>query len=142
MEDFSLNFKGFILIISSLVFCLRNERFVVAVQKFCPKGSYWIKSSETLSFLVHFILFAICITFLLVKMLLSTVLKSLNFTVSLFGHIFKCRITIAFLRWPITATTITKRSTINREQFTNKKDLLTSKKVFFFFSIRVFFHGH
>ena len=97
MEDFSLNFKVFILIISSLVFCLRNERFVVAVQKFCPKGSYWIKSSETLSFLVHFILFAICITFLLLEILLSTVLKSVNFIVSLFGHIFKYRITITFL---------------------------------------------
>ena len=97
MEDFSLNFKVFILIITCLVFCLRNERFVVTVQKFCPKGSYWIKPSETLSFLVHFILFAICITFLLVKILLSTVLKSVNFIVSLFGHISKYRITITFL---------------------------------------------
>ena len=87
----------FILIITCLGFCLRNERFVVTVQKFCPKGSYWIKPSETLSFLVHFILFAICITFLLVKILLSTVLESVNFTVSLFGHIFKYRITITFL---------------------------------------------
>ena len=61
------------------------------------RGSYCIKPSETLSFLVHFILFAICITFLLVKILLSMVLKSVNFTVSLFGHIFKYRITITFL---------------------------------------------
>ena len=97
MEDFSLNFKVFILIITCLVFCLRNERFVVTVQKFGPKGSYWIKPSETLSFLVPFILFVICITFLLVKILLSTLLKSVNFIVSLFGHIFKYRITITFL---------------------------------------------
>ena len=96
MEDFSLNFKVFILIITCLVFSLRNERFVVTVQKFGPKGSYWIKPSETISFLVHFILFVICITFLLVKILLSTVLKSVNFTVSLFGHIFKYRITSLF----------------------------------------------
>ena len=96
MEDFSLNFKVFILIITCLVFCLRNERFVVTVQKFNLKGSYWIRPSETLSFLVHFILFVICITFLLVKILLSAVLKSINFTVSLFGHIFKHRITIIF----------------------------------------------
>ena len=89
MEDFSLNFKVFILIITCLVFCLRNERFVVTVQKFGPKGSYWIKLSETIRFLVHFILSVICITFLLVKILLSTVPKSVNFTVSLFGHIFK-----------------------------------------------------
>ena len=34
------------------------------------------------------------------------------------------------LRWPITTTTITKRSTIN-EHFTNKKDLFASKKVCF-----------
>ena len=97
MEEFSLNFNVFILIITCLVLCLRNERFVVTVQKFCPKGKYQIKPSETFSFLVHFILFAICITFLLVKRLLSTVLKSVNFIVSLFGHIFKYRITITFL---------------------------------------------
>ena len=97
MEDFSLNFEVFVLIITYLVFSLGNERFVVTVRKFHPKGSYWIKPSETLSFLVHFILFAICITFLLVKRLLSTVLKSVNFIVSLFGHIFKYRITITFL---------------------------------------------
>ena len=97
MEVFGLNFKLFILIITCLVFCLRNERLVVTVQKFCPKGSYWIKPSEILIFLVHCILFAICITFLLVKILLSTVLKSINFIVSLFGHIFKYRITITFL---------------------------------------------
>ena len=97
MEDFSINFKVFILIITCLVFSLRNKRFVVMVQKFGPKGSYRIKPSETLSFLVHFILFVICITFLLIKILLSTVLKSVNFIVSLSGHIFKYRITITFL---------------------------------------------
>ena len=49
MEDFILKFKVFILIITCLVFwCL------VTVRKFCPKGSHWIKPSETLSFLVHF----------------------------------------------------------------------------------------
>ena len=67
------------------------------MQKFGPKESYWIKPSETLSFLVPFILFVICITFLLVKILRSTLLKSVNFIVSLFGHIFKYRITITFL---------------------------------------------
>ena len=97
MEGFSLNFKVIILIITCLVFCLQNERFAVTAQKFGPKGSYWIKPSETLSFLLHFIIFVICITFLLVKILLSTVLKSVNFIVSLFGHIFKYRITITFL---------------------------------------------
>ena len=97
MEDFSLNFKVFIFIITCLVFSLRNERFVVTVQKFGPKGSYWIKPSKTLGFLVPFIPFVICIKFLLVKILLSTLLKSVNFIVSLFGHIFKYRITITFL---------------------------------------------
>ena len=67
MEDFNLNFKVFILITTYLVFCLRNKRFVATVQKFCHKGRYWIKPGEALSFLVHFILFAIFITFLLVK---------------------------------------------------------------------------
>ena len=67
MEDFNLNFKVFILITTCLVFCLRNKRFVATVQKFCHKGRYWITPCEALSFLVHFILFADFITFLLVK---------------------------------------------------------------------------
>ena len=97
MEDFSLNFKVFILITTCLVFFLKNKTFVVTMQKCCPKGSYWIKPCESLSFLVHFIFFAICITFLLVKILLSTVLKSVNFIVSLFCTIFTYRIIITFL---------------------------------------------
>ena len=67
------------------------------MQKFCPKGSYWIKPCESLSVLFHFILFAICITILLVKILLSTVLTSANFIVSLFCTIFKYRTIINFL---------------------------------------------
>ena len=98
MEDFSLKVKFLILIATCLVFCLENKTFVVMVQKFCPKGSYWIKPCERLSFLVHFILFAICITFLLVKVLLYTVLKSANFIISyFFCTIFKYRIIITFL---------------------------------------------
>ena len=84
MEDFSLNFNVFILITTCLVLCLKNKTFVVTVQKLCPKGSYWIKPCESLSLLVHFILFAICITFLLVKILLYALLKSANFIVSFF----------------------------------------------------------
>ena len=38
IEDFSLNFKVFILITTCLVFCLKNKTFIVTVQKFCPKG--------------------------------------------------------------------------------------------------------
>ena len=97
IEDCSLKFKVFILITTCLVFCLKNKTFVVTVQIFCPKGSYWIKPWEILSLLVHFILFAICITFLSVKILISTVLKSANFTVSLFCTIFKYRMIITFL---------------------------------------------
>ena len=97
IEDFSLNFKVFILITTSLVFCLKNKTLVVTVQKFCPKGCYWTKPWESLSFLVHYIVFAICITFLSVKILLSTVLKSGNFIVSLFCTIFRYRMIITFL---------------------------------------------
>ena len=97
IEDFSLNFKVFILITTCLVFCLKNKTFVVTVHKFCPKGSYCIKPWESLSFLVHFIIFAICITLLAVKRLLSMVLKSTNFIVSLFCTIFKYRMIITFL---------------------------------------------
>ena len=50
MKDFSLNFKVFIHFTICLVFfCLKNKTFVVMVQKFCPKGSYWIKPCESLS---------------------------------------------------------------------------------------------
>ena len=44
-----------------------------------------------------FFFFAICIKFLLVKILLSAVLKSVNFIVSLFCTIFKYRVIITFL---------------------------------------------
>ena len=81
---FSLNFKVIIPITICLVFCLKNKEFVVTAQRFCTKGSCWIKPCESLIFLVHFILFAMCVTFLLVKILLSTVLKSANFIASVF----------------------------------------------------------
>ena len=74
MQDFSLSFKVFILITICVSFCLENKTFVVTVQKFYIKRSYWIKPSESLRFLVHFILYVICITFLLVKISLSTIL--------------------------------------------------------------------
>lgn len=80
-----------------LLFCLKNKTFVVTVQKFCTKGSYWIKPSKSLSFLVHFIVLVICATFLLVKLLLSRVLKSANFIVLSFFTIFKYIIIIIFL---------------------------------------------
>ena len=40
MEDFSVNFKVFILITICLAFCLKTKALVVTVQKFCPKRSY------------------------------------------------------------------------------------------------------
>ena len=77
---------------------ITKQKYVhLYVQKFCSKGSYWIKLCKSLSFLVHFIFLAICITFLLVKILLSTVLKSASFIVPLFCIIFKYRIIITFL---------------------------------------------
>ena len=51
-------------------------------------GSYWIKQCGSFKFLSSFILFAICATFLLVKIWLSAVLKSTNFIVTLFCTIF------------------------------------------------------
>ena len=87
MEDFSLNFKVFILITTCLLVCLKIRHFSYVAK--IPEGSYWIKPRKSLSFLVHFILFAICVTFLLVKILLATVLKSAKFIVSLFCTIFK-----------------------------------------------------
>ena len=56
-----------------------------------------MKPCESLSFLVNLILFAICITFLLVKILISTLLKSISLILSLFGTIFKYKIIITFL---------------------------------------------
>ena len=35
---------------------------------------------------------------------------------------------LSFLRWPITATTITRRSTVNKENLTNQKVLQTYEK--------------
>ena len=95
-EDFNLYLKVIVLITICLVFCLKNKMFVVTAQNFCTRRSCWIKLRESLSFFVHVILFGICVTVLLIKILLSTVRKSSNFIVSLFCNAFKYRI-ITFL---------------------------------------------
>ena len=66
-ENFRLVFKVIIFITICLVFCLKNKTFVVKGQKFYTKGSCWIKPCESSNFLVHIILFTICVIFLLVR---------------------------------------------------------------------------
>lgn len=44
-----------------------------------------------------------------------------------FFHFYVCFL-FCFVRWPITATAITKKNTVNKENPTNKEVLLTYKK--------------
>ena len=50
------------------------------------------------------------------------------YTVSPICDVMDFDVILSFLRWPITATTITRRSTVNKENLTNQKVLHTYKK--------------
>ena len=66
-----------------MLLCLTNTSVDVAY-KYLTFGTYLNKSYKSLSVLVHFLLFTIYLTYLLVRMVLSAVLKFSSFIISLF----------------------------------------------------------
>ena len=64
--------------------CLTNKLFVHMAYKHLISGKNLNNSYKSLSVLVHFLLFTIYLTYLLVRMLLSALLKFANFVISLF----------------------------------------------------------
>ena len=65
--------------------------------KYLISGKYLNKSYKSLSFLLHFLLFAIYLTYLLVRMVLSAALKFSSLIISLFFTSLTSRIFIVLL---------------------------------------------
>ena len=79
-----------------MLLCLTNTSADVAY-KYLTFGKYLNKSYKSLSVLVHFLLFTIYLTYLLVRMVLSAVLKFSSFIISLFFTSLTSRIFIVLL---------------------------------------------
>ena len=65
--------------------------------KYLISGRYLNKSYKSLSFLLHFLLFAIYLTYLLVRMVLSAALKFSSFIISLFFTSLTSRIFVSLI---------------------------------------------
>ena len=97
INNFSFNLKAFTLLTVSIFLCLTNKLFVDVAYKHLISGKYLNKSCKSLSVLVHFLLFTIYLMYLLVRMVLSAVLKFANFIISLFFTSLTSRIFIILL---------------------------------------------
>ena len=97
INNFSFNLKAFTLLTVSIFLCLTNKLFVDVAYKHLISGKYLNKSCKSLSVLVHFLLFTIYLMYLLVRMVLSAVLKFANFIISLFFTSLTSRIYIILL---------------------------------------------
>ena len=103
MDSFSNTSKAVILVTIYIVLCLQNKTFVDRVQKYFGSDIYCGKSSKKLAALLTFFFSVIYLTYFSGTtyfsdtMLLSTVIKSLKFILSLFFSIFKYRVLMFFL---------------------------------------------
>ena len=85
INNFGLHLKVFTLLTVYILSCLTNKLFVDVAYKNLISGKYLNKSYMSLSVLVHFLLFNIYVTYLLVRMVLSAVL---NFLVLCFSLVY------------------------------------------------------
>ena len=97
MESFSATSKAVILVAIYTVLCLQNKRFVDRVQKHFGPGNCCGKSTKNLAPLLRFFYSITYLTYFSGTPLLSTVLKSVKFILSLFFSIFKYKIFMFFL---------------------------------------------
>ena len=97
INNFALHLKFFTLLTVYILLCITNKPFVDGAYKYLISGKYLNKFDKTLSVLVHFLLFTIYLTYLLVRVVLSTVLKFSSFIISLFFTSLTSRIFIALL---------------------------------------------
>ena len=81
INNFGLYLKVFTLLTVYILLCITNKHFVDVAYKYLISGKYLNKSFMSLSFLVHLLLFNIYLTYLLVRMVLSAVLKFYYMTV-------------------------------------------------------------
>ena len=97
INNFGLHSKVFMLLSVFVLLCLTNKLFVDVAYKHLISAKYLNKSCKSLSLLVSFLLFTIYLRYLLVRVLLSAVLKFTNFIASLFFTDFTSRIFTALL---------------------------------------------
>ena len=84
MDSFSNTSKAVILVTFYIVLCLQNKTFVDRVQKYFGSGNCCGKSTKNLAALLWYFFSAIYLTYFSGIMLLSTVLESVKFILSLF----------------------------------------------------------
>ena len=84
MDSFSDTSKAVILVTFYIVLCLQNKTFVDRVQKYFGSGNCCGKSTKNLPALLWYFFSAIYLTYFSGIMLLSTVLESVKFILSLF----------------------------------------------------------
>ena len=96
INNLGLHLKVFTLLIVDILLCLTNNFVVDVVYKYLISGKYLNKSCKSLSVLVHFLFFTIYLTYLLLRMVLSAVLKFSSFIISLLFTSLTSRIFIAF----------------------------------------------
>ena len=84
MDSFSDTSRAVILVTFYIVLCLQNKTFVDRVQKYFGSGNCCGKSTKNLAALLWYFFSAIYLTYFSGIMLLSTVLESVKFILSLF----------------------------------------------------------
>ena len=97
INNFGLHLKVFTLLTVYILLCLTNKLFVDVAYKYLISSKYLNKSSMSLSVLKHFLLFNIYLTYLLVRMVLSAMLKFSSFIISLFFTSLTSRIFIVLI---------------------------------------------
>ena len=97
MDSFDDTSKTVIQVTICIVLCLQNKTFVDKVQKYFGSDIYCGKSTKNLAALLGFFFSVTYLTYFSDTRLLSTVLKSVKFILSLFLSMFKNRIFMFFL---------------------------------------------
>ena len=92
MDRFSDTSKAVILVATYIVLCLQNKTVVDKVQKYFGSAYRGGKYTKTLAALLRFFFSNNYLTYFSGAMLLSTILKRVNFILSLFFSILKYRI--------------------------------------------------
>ena len=97
ISNFALHLKVFTLLTVYILLCLTNKLFVDVAYKYLISDKYLNKSYMSLSVLVHFFLFNIYLTYLLVRIVSSAVLKFSSFIILLCFTSLTSRILIVLL---------------------------------------------
>ena len=100
-----------------ILLCLTNKLFVDVAYNQLSSGKHLNKSYKSLSVLVCFLLLTIYLTFLLVRIVLSAVLKFSNFIISLFFTSLTFRIFMVLLFLTRTYTVLFNNNFLSSKNF-------------------------